>query len=562
VLERDRVARRTRRIAAAAIGGGLFVAIGFTVPVASAATGPSSWGSISAPLPANADAPSGARLDVPVCPAVRVCWALGLYYVPAGASSTTQELLIERLSGRDWRPSEAPLPANVGPTAGSVGLGLSCPTKTWCVAVGSYQPPSPAYAMGLIDTYSAGTWSAIESPSPAVSTVLTSVSCAKPGSCAAIGESGATERYGFDAVLANGNWTASVVAAPVKGSAGATPDAVSCPAAGWCEVAGSYYGIPQGAQYPMADTLTGRTGTPVQLPLPSDAVPSDGEHFGAISCPAIGACVAVGSYGTSTGYSPLVETLANGVWTAVVPPVPVTAAGSESELDSLTCSSTSSCTAIGNFSAPGPISFGMLDTLAGGKWKSVEAPLPAAAGQSARSYLSAVSCGSPSSCVAVGYFISTATGTPENEGLLVTGSAGAWVPSQTAQVIGGPVGDPFAQLSGDSCPTAGYCVAVGDYAMAASASEGYVVTSPSLVLSPSAAAPGSTVRASLAGFDAAQTVKLTWQTPTGELLAQVVTDASGSGTATFVVPSVAAGRYRVRAAASGGPTATATLTVG
>src|SRR5947208_2665093 len=68
------------------------------------------------------------------------------------------------------------------------------------------------------------------------------------------------------------------------------------------------------------------TWTPTEAPLPSNAA---GDPYASLlkpSCPAVGACVAVGGYDTSSGGQGLIERLSGGTWTAIEAPLPSNAA--------------------------------------------------------------------------------------------------------------------------------------------------------------------------------------------------------------------------------------------
>lgn len=559
---------RRRLTAIVAAGVVLLTGAGITVQAALAASGPSSWGSVEAPLPANAASSQNSGLEVPVCPAAGACWAIGYYFSTVTPSEEVAQILIERLSGGEWHSLEAPLPSNAGSTGLASPGGLACPSTTWCVAVGSYRTaPSSTGVLPLIDTYSGGSWSSLEPPFPGAGAELTSVSCSSRGACSAIGLTAnpSSASTGFAYVLAHGSWT--VTNAPGPSGSASRLTSIACPSTGPCDVVGTYTAA-GGVQYPLAGTLSGRTWSPTALPLPANAVGSSA-NVAAVSCPAAGACVAVGSYATAQGgETPLIETLANGAWTAAEGPMAPNDAGNNSSLAAVACSSSSSCTAIGNYRTTSGYASGMEDTLTNGKWSVTPAQLPGPIGPSARSYLQGLSCVPPDACVAVGYFAPMATGVSDisaTYGLLESGASGTWVAFKAPSLGSGPGGEVGAQLNGVSCPASSNCVAVGSYV--ATASNGSlsvppeVVTTPRLVLAPATVVPGSTVKASLSGFDANQAVEVTWRTLTGKVLAKAVADASGAASATFLAPSVPAGKYRVEASAAGGPMASATLTI-
>ncbi|MGH9030030.1 MAG: protein kinase domain-containing protein, partial [Acidimicrobiales bacterium] len=149
-------------------------------------------------------------------------------------------------------------------------------------------------------------------PAPIVvqQTLLTATgeSCPAVGSCVVVGfyvdVSGGSE--GFIATLSSGSWT--VITAPLNGlgipaatNPNASLNAVSCPAAGSCVAVGTYSG---GG---LIEALTGGAWAPTSAPgdFPGDVLEG-------VSCPSAGTCVAVG-----TGS---IETLSGGSWTATAQP--------------------------------------------------------------------------------------------------------------------------------------------------------------------------------------------------------------------------------------------------
>jgi IPT/TIG domain len=79
---------------------------------------------------------------------------------------------------------------------------------------------------------------------------------------------------------------------------------------------------------------------------------------------------------------------------------------------------------------------------------------------------------------------------------------------------------------------------------------------------PKTVAPGGSLKAVLSGFNAAQSVTITWGSPDGKVLGIVTMNSKGAGSATFVAPTeVKAGSYVIYASGSDGPGATAKVTV-
>ncbi len=291
----------------------------------------------------------------------------------------------------------------------------------------------------MIDTLSGSTWTSAKSPLPADAntgafSLLTNLACSAASSCVAIGSyrtaSGGTD--GLLATLAGGTWSATGTPVPSNASTGASLSAepldVSCASPAFCVVAGRYSDAD--GNNGLIDTLAGGSWTANQAPVPSDAKSGTG-HFAAlngVSCASPSSCVVVGAYDLSTGERALIDTLAGGAWSALASPVPANAATApEDQLESVSCPSPSSCTAVGAYAATGPVRTGLLDTLVGGTWSALPAPVPANATVNGTflSLAKYVTCYSPVACNVVGNYSD-----PGNtQGFLdtFTGAQGYWL---------------------------------------------------------------------------------------------------------------------------------------
>ena len=239
------------------------------------------------------------------------------------------------------------------------------------------------------------------------------------------------------AASAASGWTAE----PTGGLVGEMTG-VSCTAAAGCIAVGNYYGT-SGSYDPLADRWNGSTWTVQPVPVPAGA---DGVRLHGVSCHPAGSCTAVGFY-----YAPqtqdmpqvLAEHWNGSTWQLQsVPPPP---GATESELSAVSCTSPASCTAAGWY-APGS---GGVAPLAehwdGSTWTIQPTPNPAG---STDNYLNAVSCASAASCTAVGQ-IGFFPSTPLAE---------HWDGSTWAIQAVAPSGGP---LHGVSCISAASCTAVG-----------------------------------------------------------------------------------------------------
>ena len=236
-----------------------------------------------------------------------------------------------------WTASTAPLGglttgvyANPGVTFGKVVPGATsdpeaCPSTSWCVAVGSYNDAS-GHLQGLIETWSAGSWTSQTAPltnlSPLAASdpmvTLTGLSCPSATSCVAVGSYSGTRQDALIETLTGQTWTSSN--APLTGlNPDTIPDSMllglSCATSSSCVAVGQYQDITNAYQG-LIETLSNGSWSPSEAPIgglnPVAVLPPT-VLLTSLSCPSISSCVAVGFYDAATGVQGLIETLANGV---------------------------------------------------------------------------------------------------------------------------------------------------------------------------------------------------------------------------------------------------------
>ena len=187
---------------------------------------------------------------------------------------------------------------------------------------------------------------------------------------------------------------------------------------------------------------------PSQAPLPA-SLPSGeqpvSENLSATSCSSSNFCVAVGYVSDADDdIYPLVETYADGSWTAAVAPSPPDAvARLYGTLDSVSCPADGVCAAVGEYD--NSIQGGLLENLSDGLWSATTAPIPGDPDDGVAN-LSSVSCADPTSCTAVGEW-----GDGTTIGLIYSWSGGTWqveaIPPLPADYAG------YITLTAISCAT-------------------------------------------------------------------------------------------------------------
>ena len=396
-----------------------------SVSPSSGSTGP--WTAAQAPLPAGGL--SGNVTGVS-CPSASECFAVGVYTYGTAGNEQGGGLLLTGSQG-SWTAAQAPVPGNAVLPEPVINLGgVSCPTVSWCVAVGEYSAAgsgasSSGQVLGLLLTYSGGTWTAAQAPLPAEAAgtsavTMTGVSCASVSSCVAVGYysgiSDAPETAGLLLTDSGGTWTAAT--APVPADAltapstaedaipGAELTGVSCVSASSCVAVGGYVNT---SGYYGGTVLTDAAGTwtVTAAPVPADAKPASpgtnsGENLNGVSCPSASRCVAAGFYLPSgQGDQGLLLTDSGGTWTAAQAP-PIAGQKNGALLQGVSCSSADDCLAVGWFEDSDTLMEGDLLTDAGGSWTAAQAPAPAGLTPTPTVGLFGVSCASAASCVASG----------------------------------------------------------------------------------------------------------------------------------------------------------------
>ena len=329
--------------------------------------------------------PSGAGshgdLNGIACPGLSSCWAVG-----DGSNGST--LLIEAYRGGNWTTESSPNPTD--PTTGAVLqaylYGISCPSTTDCWAVGDY---NDAGNIPLLEQYNGAGWTIVPGPSggtpPFYQASLRGVSCVSSSDCWAVGFS---NNLGTLVEQYNGSsW--SIVPSPNAGQAREDQlEGISCPSAASCWAGGyqDYVGN-SGSGKPLVLGYQGSGWTVVGAANPR---PESGSFLNSVSCSSASSCWAAGDLGPrkykgrSLDQEPLLEELQGGSWRTSQQ----TSKGG-GYLYQVGCLSSSSCFAVGSNNAQQSL----IERRAGGSW----VPQALAGGG-----LTSIACQSEGGCWAVG----------------------------------------------------------------------------------------------------------------------------------------------------------------
>ena len=307
--------------------------------------------------------------------------------------------------------------------------------------------------------------------------LVTTVSCASAGNCAAAGiyadRSGHERSYSDVFVVSqkNGRWgKAEEIPGTAALNVGDYADfsTVSCGSAGNCAAAGNYTGRSGNSEVFVVSQKHGRWGKAQEVPGLA-AVNKGDAGMESVSCAPAGSCSAGGTYtGRSGGFEAFVVSRKNGTW-GKAEQVPGSAAlntGGDALVSSVSCASAGRCAAGGHYSLPGndngQPSEAFVVSQNKGRWgKAERVPGLAALDTGRESEINSVSCDRAGSCAAAGYYTGRSF---KSEGFVVSRKNGSWGRAEEVPGIAALSKDAeFAAVSSVSCPSAGNCSAVGYY---------------------------------------------------------------------------------------------------
>jgi hypothetical protein len=273
------------------------------------------------------------NLNAVACLSASSCIAVGDVLSGVGIDTLT---LAERWNGTTWTTLTTPTPKGA---ARAFLIAVSCTSATLCEAVGMYNKKSSTQ-LPFAEKWNGTSWRIQGTPKPSGSTELNGVSCTSGSSCVTVGDYDTSSGTEMLAERWNGtNWAIQSTPNPGGGS-DSSLGGVSCTAAAACTATGSYFNGT--AQASLAERWNGTSWTTQSTPNRVDATAT---NLVAVSCPSASECVAAGSATQGHMTKTDAEKWNGSAWKLQDPGIP--AGSTESGLMSVSCPSTSDCTAVG-----------------------------------------------------------------------------------------------------------------------------------------------------------------------------------------------------------------------
>ncbi|MDA8399633.1 MAG: hypothetical protein M0008_06240, partial [Actinomycetota bacterium] len=331
--------------------------------------------------------------------------------------------------------------------------GVSCASASSCVAAGYYLKASTDH--NLVLSWNGTSWSLNSAASLSIASqtnFLVGVSCASPSFCVTAG-------YHFNGtvfqnLLLSWNGTSwsldSAASLSTFASQNNFLNGVSCVSPSFCVAAGEYY---NGTVYQsLLLTWNGSTWSLDSAASLSTSV-SQTNNLSSVSCVSASFCVAVGQYYNGTVNQNQLLTWNGSTWSLDSAASLSTSSSQPNFLSSVSCASSSFCVAAGHYFT-GAADQNLLLTWNGSTW-SLDSAASLSTSSSQSNFLSGVSCVSASFCVAVGQYYNGTV----NQNLLLTWNGSTWSLDSAASLSTSSSQSNF--LVGVSCVTPSFCVAAG-----------------------------------------------------------------------------------------------------
>jgi hypothetical protein len=330
------------------------------------------------------------------------CWsATGCEAAGENIDSKDQYVsLLEHWNGSAWE-EQTPPKAPSGAT-GSFLESVSCSASTACAATGYYENKEHSHYT-LAERWEGSAWQLESTPTEGSDTTLDSVSCTSATSCIAVGYDVSGSPAKTEPITESWNgtkWTIKESATLPTEDKQAWFHGVSCTSKKACIAVGSYVSSSLGVEA-LAESWNGTKWSLQSAAQPTNA---DAIYLFSVSCSAASACAAVGHYNNlNTGRKEALIEQWNGTSWQIEPSANPPLKPFEEEFDwellAVSCPASKSCIAVGSYSDSPEEPQGLLGEVWNGTSWQLELP---AERSSVESSLTGLSCVSATTCTAVG----------------------------------------------------------------------------------------------------------------------------------------------------------------
>ena len=296
-------------------------------------------------------------------------------------------------NGLRWTPQ---VPVDGNHTQPNDLNSIACASPSECFAVGSVGNFNFADHRLLIEAWNGTAWSirAFGNPKGTLNTFLESVACGGPGLCFATGEKNDNTGMQPGVVLEKWNgtaWSVQPALPEPSGALGIGMHGVSCVSSTDCTGVGESY-TPRFAQSTLAEHWNGQQWSIEPTP---PLAGGDQPFLNAVSCSGA-TCMATGLDFTNNGVPPLAEWFNGTSWSVTHLATPTGA--TSLVVNGVACTSATNCYAVGGLTTASGVPSTLIEQWNGHGWAVVPSPNPA----SGTPVLNGVSCTSGTSCTAVG----------------------------------------------------------------------------------------------------------------------------------------------------------------
>jgi hypothetical protein len=472
--------RHLTRLTTAVTGGAALVllagvsaaAAGQAAAARPAAAAHSGWGK-AGKIPGTGTLNLGGDADATAisCSSAGNCVTGGLY---ADAMRHDQVFLAVESKGRWGKAFEIPGTASLNGDGDGEVAAVSCPSAGACAATGTYEAASGAIEAFVVAEHQ-GHWAkaaevrGFGSLNTGGFGDVTSISCAAAGYCTLGGSylDGSDRFQAFLATEAKGHWAAAVKVpgiASLNAAGHAEVSDLSCRKPGYCTAGGFTERSKDGYTAFVLSESKGHWGKAQRLPGMSGLNHGGSAGVDALSCASAGNCVTGGSYRPSPGSTHSQAYLAvqeNGHWGSAAE-VPGTASlnkGGGAQITAASCPAAGACAAGGFYlNSSGHVELFLVSQHNGHWGKAGNMPGLLALNKGSSSQVYSLSCSSAGNCSGGGYYENSSF---REFAYVITESGGHWGKTQPVPGITSlsPGGD--SDVNQVSCPSAGYCAAAG-----------------------------------------------------------------------------------------------------